>query len=317
VLVKRGQVIGEGFHKKAGGPHAEIEALRDAKKRGCDPVGATAYVTLEPCSTSGRTPPCTGSLIEAGVTSVTYGATDPNPKHAGNADRLLQAAGIEVEGGVLREACERLIRPFAKWIATGLPYVIAKAGQSLDGRITRPPREKQWITGEAARAHAMELRVRCDAILIGAETLRKDDPRLTLRGSGIPRGKQQPWRVIVTRSGNLPGKAAVFTDRFRDRTIVLQGEFTFRQILRELARREITTVLIEGGGSLMGQAFAARAVDEVCWYVAPRICGGGIMSVGGAAFPPAARSVKLTDVWHETIGNDFCIQGYPVWKKTP
>ncbi len=315
VIVKRGQVIGEGFHRKAGGPHAEIEALRDAKKNGGDARGASAFVTLEPCSTHGRTPACTEALIKAGITSVTYGSTDPNPKHAGAADVVLRNAGIEVESGVLSEACDRLIRPFAKWMKTGLPYVIAKSGQSLDGRITRPPGEPPWITGEAARAHAMQLRVRCDAILIGAETLRKDDPRLTLRGSGIPRGKQQPWRVIVTRSGNLPEKAIVFTDKFKGRTLVLRGDFTFREILRDLAKRKITTVLLEGGGSLMGQAFAARLVDEVCWYVAPRICGGGVMSTGGADFLPKARSVKLTDIWQEPIGDDLCIQGYPVWKK--
>ena len=315
VIVSRGEVIGEGFHRKAGSPHAEIEALRDAEKRGHDPRGASVFVTLEPCSTHGRTPPCTDALIEAGVASVCYGSADPNPKHAGAADSVLLAAGIEVEAGVLGEACDRLVRPFAKWIKTGLPYLIAKAGQSLDGRITRPPGEPQWITGEAARAHAMQLRVRCDAILIGAETLRRDNPRLTLRGSGIPRGKQQPWRVIVTRSGNLPDTAGVFMDRYRDRTLVLRGDLTFREILRELAKREITTVLLEGGGDLMGQAFAARAVDEVCWYIAPRFCGGGVMSTGGVEFPPKARSVKLTDVWQETIGDDLCIQGYPVWRK--
>ncbi len=315
VIIKRGQVIGQGFHHKAGGPHAEIEALRDVKKNGGDARGASAYVTLEPCSTHGRTPACTEALIKAGITSVTYGSPDPNPKHTGAADLVLRAAGIEVDSGVLSEACDRLIRPFAKWMKTGLPYVIAKSGQSLDGRITRPPGEPQWITGEAARAHAMQLRVRCDAILIGAETLRKDNPRLTLRGSGIPRGKQQPWRVIVTRSGNLPEKACVFTDKFKDRTLVLHGDFTFREILRDLAKREITTVLLEGGGSLMGQAFAARTVDEVCWYVAPRICGGGVMSTGGVDFSPKARSVKLTDIWQEPIGDDLCIQGYPVWKK--
>ncbi len=315
VLVKGGKLIGEGFHRKAGGPHAEIEALRDAKKKGHSARGASAFVTLEPCSTHGRTPPCTTALIEAGIVSVTYGAKDPNPAHSGAADQLLRAAGIDVEGGVLSEECQRLLGPFIKWITQGLPYVIAKSGQSLDGRITRPPGESPLITSEAARNHAMQLRVRCDAIIIGAETLRTDNPRLTLRGDEIPRGKEQPWRVIVTRSGKLPKKAHVFTDKFKDRTVVLRGEYEFTDILRELAQREISTVLLEGGGTLMGQAFAARAVDEVCWYVAPRICGGGVMSIGGGDFPPKARSVKLTDVWQETIGDDLCIQGYPVWKK--
>lgn len=314
VLVKGGKLIGEGFHRKVGGPHAEIEALRDAKKRGHATRGASAFVTLEPCSTHGRTPPCTAALIEAGIVSVTYGAKDPNPAHAGAADKMLRAAGIEVESGVLGEECKRLLGPFTKWITQGLPYVIAKSGQSLDGRITRPPSESQWITNEAAREHSMQLRVRCDAIVIGAETLRADNPRLTLRGDEIPRGKQQPWRVIVTRSGKLPKKSHVLTDKFKDRTLVLKGDFEFTDILRELARREISTVLIEGGGSLMGQAFAARAVDEVCWYVAPRICGGGVMSVGGADFSSSAMSVELSDVWHETIGDNLCVQGYPVWK---
>lgn len=314
VLVKGGQLIGEGFHHKAGGPHAEIGALRDAKKKGHSTQGASVYVTLEPCSTHGRTPPCTKALIEAGIVSVTYGSRDPNPVHSGAADELLRAAGINVEGGVLGEECQRLLAPFTKWITTGLPYVIAKSGQSLDGRITRPPGESQWITNEAAREHSMQLRLRCDAIMIGAETLRADNPRLTLRGDEIPHGKEQPWRVIVTRSGKLPKKANVFTDKFKDRTLVLRGDFQFSDILRELASREISTVLLEGGGSLMGQAFAARAVDEVCWYVAPRICGGGVMSVGGIDFPLSAMSVELTDVWHETIGDNLCVQGYPVWK---
>lgn len=313
VIVKNSAVIGEGHHRKAGGPHAEIEALRDAAYKEHDARGATAYVTLEPCSTQGLTPPCTEALIRAGVSCVVYGATDPNPKHAGNADAVLRKAGIEVLSGVLREECERLIHPFSKWIKMGLPYVIAKVGQSLDGRISRPPKEEKWITSEESREHAMTLRIRSDAILIGAETLRKDDSRLTLRGADIPPEKEQPWRVVVTRSGKLPRKAHVFTDEFKDRTIVLHGDYKFKDLLRELAKRDITTVLIEGGGNLLGQAFAARAVDEVFWYIAPRICAGGTVSTGGIEFPKKARSVVLGDVWHEMIGDNICVHGYPIW----
>lgn len=313
VLVKNGAVIGEGYHRKAGGPHAEIEALREASYKEHDARGATLYVTLEPCSTEGRTPPCTDSLIRSGIASVVYGTIDPNTSHAGKADAILRQAGIDVTVGVLSEECERLIHPFAKWIKRGVPYVIAKAGQSLDGRITRPPDEPPWITSEAARDHAMALRVRCDAILIGAETVRKDNPRLTLRGEDIPPEKEQPWRVIVTRSGGLPPTANVFTDEFKERTIVLHGDFKFQDVLRELAKRDITTVLVEGGGSLFGQAFAAREVDEVFWYIAPRICGGGTVSTGGIEFPAEARSVELADVWHEMIGDNICVHGYPVW----
>jgi diaminohydroxyphosphoribosylaminopyrimidine deaminase/5-amino-6-(5-phosphoribosylamino)uracil reductase len=314
VLVRDGELIGEGYHHKAGKPHAEIEALQDAMGKGRDVRGATIYVTLEPCSTRGRTPACTKALIHAGVGRVVYALPDPNPQHAGSADKLLRKAGIEVESGLLEEECTRLIRPFEKWITRGLPYVIAKSGQSLDGRITRPPGESQNVTSKAAREHAMQLRIRCDAILIGAETLRQDDPKLTVRGDDIPEDKKQPWRVVVTRSGKLPRKSHLFTDEHKKRTIVLEGDHSFKDILRELAKRDITCVLLEGGGNLLGQAFAARAVDECFWYLAPRICAGGTMSVGGIGFPEGASSVELSDVWHEMIGDNLLVHGYPVWE---
>jgi diaminohydroxyphosphoribosylaminopyrimidine deaminase/5-amino-6-(5-phosphoribosylamino)uracil reductase len=314
VLVKDGAMIGEGYHHRAGQPHAEIEALQDAARKGRDVRGATIYVTLEPCSTKGRTPACTKALIQAGISRVVYALADPNPKHAGAADKPLRKAGIEVESGLLKEECTRLIRPFAKWITTGLPYVIAKVGQTLDGRITRPPGESHHITSDSAREHAMGLRVRCDAILIGAETLRQDNPKLTVRGGSIPADKKQPWRVVVTRSSELPRDSHLFTDEHKDRTIVLKGELSFEDILRDLAKRDIACVLVEGGGNLLGQAFAAKMVDECFWYLAPRICGGGTMSVGSAEFAPGAASVELADVWHETIGDNLLVHGYPVWE---
>lgn len=312
VLVKDGRLIGEGWHRKAGQGHAEVEALRNAREQGNESLvrGATAFVTLEPCSTHGRTGACTNALKEAGVAKVVYGATDPNPQHAGAADKVLAEAGIEVIPGVLEEECQDVIRPFAKWIRTGLPYVIAKCGQSLDGRIVRPAGESQWLTSEASRAHAMGLRVRADAILIGAETLRRDDPRLTLRGENVPPEKVQPWRVVVTRDeSRLPTDAKLFVDEWKDRTVVLSGELSFDQILQELAKRNVTSVLLECGGNLMGQAFAAKVVDEVHWYLAPRICGAGTSSVGGAL----AKSVRLDKVKHTLLGGDVLISGYPVW----
>ena len=308
--MRDGALIGAGFHREAGEAHAEIEALRDSAARGNDPRGATAFVTLEPCSSHGRSPPCSDALIRAGITRVVYGATDPNPQHAGAADVILRNARVEVCSGVLQRDCEEIIRPFTKWITTGLPYVIAKAATTLDGRLTRPVGESQWITGGAARDHAMRLRVRCDAILIGAETLRQDDPSLTLRGENIPPGKRQPRRVVVSRSGNLPENAKLFTDEFKALSIRLTGDFSFMEILRELKNGGMQTVLLEGGGSLLTQAFAARAVDEVCWYVAPRISGTGVPAVSGQLTP----SVWLTDVTHEVIGDDLCIHGKPVWE---
>ena len=300
VLIKDGALLAGGWHRKAGGPHAEVEALRDKDAR-----GATLYVTLEPCSTHGRTPPCVEAIIAAGVARVVWGAEDPNPQHAGRARELLTAAGIAVTSGVLEETCRELIAPFAKLITTGLPYVIAKAGMSLDGRITRPAGEGQWITGAAARADAMKLRAQCDAIIVGAETVRRDDPALTLRGPDIPAGKEQPWRVVLTRSGNLPADAQIFTDAHRERTLVLR-DLPLVDVLKSLAARGVMQVLIEGGGNVLAQAFSAQLVDEAVFYTAPLISGSGRPVLDSAAFE--GGSVALRIVSAGMIGPDVRLQ---------
>jgi diaminohydroxyphosphoribosylaminopyrimidine deaminase/5-amino-6-(5-phosphoribosylamino)uracil reductase len=312
VLVKEGQLIGAGYHHKAGDPHAEIEALKQARADFPNHLkGATIYITLEPCSTHGRTPPCTSALIEAGLARVVYGAGDPNPNHLGRADGLLQQQGIDVTSGVLEEECQNLIRPFRKWISTGLPYIIAKAGQSLDGRITRPPGEPQWLTSETARAHGRRLRQRVDAILVGAETIRQDNPLLTLRDGSAQSGKPQPWRVVLSRSGDLPQDAHIFTDEFKERTIVLPS-MEFADAMKELAKRQITSVLIEGGGIILGQAFRSGLVDEAHWYIAPRFCGGGRPSLDGLAFD---HSIEMTDLQIVPLGDNVLVSGYPIWPK--
>src|SRR5215210_6610852 len=200
IVSPRGRVLARGWHRQAGLPHAEIEAFR-ALRNPASTRGATLYVTLEPCSTHGRTPPCTEAIIRAGFARVVIGTLDPNPAHAGRGVGILQNRGIETVAGVLEECCRKLNTAFNKWIVTRLPLVVAKAGMSLDGRITRPPHEGQWLTSKASRADAHELRARVDAILVGGETLRTDNPRLTVRD--VP-GAKQPWRVILSRSGNLP-----------------------------------------------------------------------------------------------------------------
>lgn len=307
IVSQQGQILGQGWHRRAGGPHAEIEALRDAASRGHTVKDATIYITLEPCSTHGRTGPCTQALQEAGIRRVVWGARDPNPGHAGRAETLLSAAGLEVRTGVLAAECEELIRPFAKWITTGMPYVIAKAAQSLDGRLTRPPGEGQWLTSEAARAHGRGLRRRVDAILVGAGTVRADDPQLTFREGAADR--PQPWRVVLSRTGRLPAQARLFTDEHKDRTLVLPGP-DLTTALRELAGRGIVTVLIEGGGQVLGQAFAERVVDELCWYVAPRLCGAGVPVLANAEW---AASVALEGVSVEVLEDNLCIHARPVW----
>lgn len=313
VIVADGELIGQGYHRKAGMPHAEVEAIRDATERHPHRLaGATIYVTLEPCCTHGRTPPCTEGIKASGIKRVVWGAQDPNPQHQGRARDVLLGAGIEVFSGVMERECRDLIRPFTKWVTTGMPYVIAKAGQSLDGRITRPFGEGQWLTSEAARAHGRRLRSRVDAIVVGAGTIRKDNPLLTLRDSTLEPGrKEQPWRVILARSGKLPEDAHVFTDEFKDRTLVVR-DLALPDVLQSLGQRGVVTVLIEGGADVLGQAFRDQVVDEVAWYVAPLICGSGLPALAGT---PLEASVPLQDAKIIPIGDNICITGRPVWPK--
>lgn len=304
VIVRGNRIVARGWHRAAGQPHAEIEALR-ALARPELARGATIVVTLEPCSSHGRTPPCTDAILAAGFARVIYGATDPNPKHVGRAARLLRAGGVEVTEGVLAEECAALNPAFNHWVTTGLPWVIAKWAMSLDGRLTRPPGEPQWLTSPPARRHAMQLRARVDAILVGAGTVRADDPALTVRGI---RGARQPWRVVLTRRGELPAQAKLFTDEHRDRTLVLRGK-SLRAALTELGRRGVTSVLIEGGGEVLGQAIDGRLVQEVCCYLAPLLAGGAVPAVGGRGIGELAERLRLRSASFERVGPDLCLRG--------
>ena len=307
VLVRGQRVISRGYHRASGLPHAEIECLAAAPTGSLRP--ATLYITLEPCSTIGRTPPCTDAIVRAGVGRVVIGATDPNPLHGGRGIDQLRASGIRVTTAVLVAECSQLNEAFSKWIVTGKPFVIAKCGMSLDGRLTRAPNEERWLTGPVARRHAMRLRAQVDAILIGAETLRRDNPRLTTRG--IPGGRQ-PWRVVLSRSGKLPRDAHLFADRFAARTLVYRNK-ALRQVLADLGRREITSVLIEGGGNVLGQAFDARLVDKVQFYLAPVFTGGPVPAVAGRGAGSTADGAKLSQTRFERIGPDLIVTGYPRW----
>ena len=303
VLVKNNRIVGRGWHRRAGLPHAEIEALRSLKKVSAA-RGATAYVTLEPCSTHGRTPPCTRALIEAGLARVVTGAIDPNPKHRGYGLKLLQKAGLKTTHGVLAAECAALNPEFHHVMTTGLPWVIAKCGMSLDGRLTRPPGEGQWITSAAARRDAMKLRARVDAILVGAGTVRADDPALTLRGV---RGSQ-PWRIIWAPRGGVPRGSRLLTDRWCDRTLVLHQK-SLRAALRSLAGRGLHRVLVEGGGHTLGCLFDGELAREVVFYVAPLLSGGGVPSVGGRGIRRPAEAPRLHRVSYQRIGDDVRIAG--------
>jgi diaminohydroxyphosphoribosylaminopyrimidine deaminase/5-amino-6-(5-phosphoribosylamino)uracil reductase len=304
VIVKNGRIIGRGWHRRAGLPHAEVEALRSLRNAK-DAKGATIYITLEPCSTRGRTPPCTKALIAAGVTRVVVGAIDPNPKHRGRGIKLLSAAGIKTTTGVLRAKCEALNPEFNHVMSTGLPWVIAKCGMSLDGRLTRPPGEGQWITSPAARRDAMILRARVDAILVGAGTVRVDNPSLTVRGLG--KTAIQPWRVVWAPGRQPPKKAKIFTDRHRARTLVLTHR-TLKAALTDLAGRGIQSALVEGGGYTLGKLFDARLAREAVFYLAPLLAGGRISAVGGLR-SSAMNSQLLASPRCSRLGDNLRITG--------
>jgi diaminohydroxyphosphoribosylaminopyrimidine deaminase/5-amino-6-(5-phosphoribosylamino)uracil reductase len=305
ILVIGNKVVAKGHHSRAGGPHAEIECLRSFRTK--VPKQATMYVTLEPCSTAGRTPPCTKAIIAAGVTKIVFGAFDPNPKHEGRACAVLRQAWIAVETGVLAEECSLLNETYNKWSRLGQPFVIAKCGMSLDGRLTRPPHESRWLTSPASRKHAQKLRACADAILVGAKTVRADNPRLTVRGT---RNSPQPWRAVLTRSGQLPRTANLFTDRWADRTLIYRNQ-GLKAVLRDLGKREVTSVLIEGGGDVLGQALDARVIDKVQLYLAPILTGGPVLAFAGKGAASTKTALRLTRMTFEKIGDDLCVTGYP------
>jgi len=292
VVVKKGVCIGRGYHAKAGSPHAEPNAIRDA---GSQVKGADLYVTLEPCSTTGKTPPCTEAIKTAGIRRVVIGCMDPNPAHAGRGPLRLSEAGIEVVSDVRKEECEDLIRGFARVQLTGLPYVTLKLACTLDGRLADASGTSKWITGAESRDRVQALRREVDAVLVGTETVRLDDPSLMPR----PACGHRPWRIIPDRTGRLSLNRNVFTDAHASRTLCLVGKeisprrvaklrdqgvqvlqvsargdrLQWRSILKQLAGRGIQHLLCEGGGALAAALLKADLVQELHWISAPKLLG--------------------------------------------
>jgi diaminohydroxyphosphoribosylaminopyrimidine deaminase / 5-amino-6-(5-phosphoribosylamino)uracil reductase len=305
VLVLGNRIVANGHHLGAGRDHAEVECLRNFGAP--VPARATLYVTLEPCSTEGRTGPCTDAILKAGVRNVVVGAIDVNPRHSGKGIVELRNAGVSVREGVLADDCAQINEAFNKWIVTGRPFVIAKCGMSLDGRLTRPADESRWITGASARRHAHQLRAQVDSILVGANTVRTDNPRLTVRGV---RGARQPWRVVLTRTGKLSRRAHLFSDRFSLRTMIYQGR-ALTTVLKNLGKRGVTSVLIEGGGDVLGQALDARLIDKMQIYLGPILTGGPVIAFPGRGVETAANALRLRRVSYGQIGQSVCITAYP------
>ena len=339
VLVKDGRVVGEGCHRRAGQSHAEVEALRQAGEQA---RGATLYVTLEPCSHWGRTPPCADALIEAGVRCVYAAMQDPNPQVAGKGFQKLREAGVEVHVGVLEDEARRLNEIFVKYHTAGMPFVTVKAAMSLDGKIATPTGDSQWITEEPARRLVHRLRARHDAIMVGIGTVLKDDPLLTVR---LPRRKEpmRRLRVIVDSRLRCPEGARVLqvedsptliatTDaapldkiaRLRERGVEVETfpaedrRVDLLGLMRALAQRGITGVLCEGGGTIIAGLLARRLVDKVVFFYAPRILGGrdALTAVEGDGCPIVQQGLRLDRVYWRRIGQDMMVQAYPLWEET-
>lgn len=309
VIVKDGVLLGKGWHRAAGKPHAEREALADACFHfGAEAVrGATAYVTLEPCSTQGRTPPCTAGLIEAGISRVVYAVKDRNPAHVGRADEILRGAGIDVASGVEIEAATGILRPFFKVQETGLPWVIWKTAMSLDGRLTRPPGEGQWLTGSDARADVQRLRAQVDAVITSGETARRDLPKLTIRDPELVEGRDQPWRVVLTsKPDSLPAESPLLCDEWGERTLIRKGD-NLDQVLRDLVSSQgVLSVLLESGGVLAAAFLEASLVDEVVVYLAPMLCGGDVTALSGSGQMTGLDPHSIT---FERIGAEVRMRG--------
>ncbi|MEN9216734.1 MAG: bifunctional diaminohydroxyphosphoribosylaminopyrimidine deaminase/5-amino-6-(5-phosphoribosylamino)uracil reductase RibD [Gloeomargarita sp. HHBFW_bins_162] len=328
VVVRDGQVVGEGFHPQAGQPHAEVFALRAAGERA---QGATLYVNLEPCNHFGRTPPCTEAVIHAGIKRVVVGAIDPDPRVAGSGVARLQQAGIEVTTGVLAEACQEINEGFFHRVQTGRAFGILKYAMTLDGKIASSTGDSFWITGETARQWVYHLRSGCDAVITGGNTLRRDNPSLTTHGVT----PHSPLRVVLSASLDLPLEAKLWQvdDRYRtllitpprpDPPLILKQlevmgvevlalePCTPLTVLAALAQRGCNTVLWECGGNLAAQAIRAGAVQKVVAFIAPKIIGGvaSPTPVGDLGLTQIQQALPLARCRWETIGQDWLIQGY-------
>ncbi|WP_233231559.1 bifunctional diaminohydroxyphosphoribosylaminopyrimidine deaminase/5-amino-6-(5-phosphoribosylamino)uracil reductase RibD [Tichowtungia aerotolerans] len=305
VLVENGKIISEGWHKKAGGPHAEVNCLKKVSGIG---KSAVLYVTLEPCSTIGRTPPCTDLILERGIRRVVIGCKDPNPSHAGRGIRKLRRAGVDVVTGVCRKEAHALIVPFTKRMLTGLPFVTLKLGVTLDGRIADSSGTSQWITGPTARKKVQEMRRKVDAVMVGAGTVRADNPSLLPR----PAKGRAPWRVVV--GSDISEKSKVLTDEAAARTVIVDG--SVKKALRALAKEHgVMHVLCEGGGELAGSLIRAGLVDEFMIFMAPSVLGGsGFPMFGkkGWSLPKMPRWVFQT---LEKCGDDVLIRAVPEKEK--
>lgn len=333
VLVKNGKIIGQGWHHKVGQPHAEIEALRNVQKRGHNPGGATLYVTLEPCCTHGRTPPCTEAIIAAGIKRVVIGTTDPNPRHAGRGFKILQQAGIKVVSGILADECAQLNEAFNHWIVKRTSFVTVKAAMTLDGKIATAGGQSKWITGEKARAYGMKLRQGSDAILVGVNTVLADNPSLTVRSDGKARPARLR-RIVLDSQARTPLTAKVVSDEFAGLTTIVVGKnapkhrvvalakcvqvlvaplkksaIDLRWLLKKLGSENVTSLLVEGGGEVNASFLLGGLAQRIAFFYAPKILGGrdARKAVAGEGAKSLSEVLELRDITWRQLGEDLLL----------
>ncbi len=329
LIVKDGRIVARAHHRKAGGPHAEILAIRAA---GAKARGADLYTTLEPCNHYGRTPPCTDAILQAGVSRVICAGRDPNPLVNGTGIARLRSAGVEVRTGVLQSEAEQFNRPFFKYIRTGLPWVTLKAAASLDGKIATLTGDSRWVSGGQSRRRAHHLRDQVDAVLIGARTARRDNPRLTAR---LPkRSGKNPARIVLDSNLRLPRGLRLFSPGKKPRTIVVtlqspagraarrliargvevwnvggQGQVDLQGLLRRLGTEGLIHLLVEGGSEVNTSFLRERLADELVLFLAPKLIGSdGLSWVGRLGVSSVARAPQFRELTAEKCGEDLIVQ---------
>ncbi len=329
VVVKNGRVIGQGYHRRVGSPHAEIEALKNAPG---SVKGATLYVTLEPCCHRGRTGPCAPEIIEAGIRRVVYAMKDPNPLVAGKGAVMLRKGGLEVRSGVLKSEAARLNEKYLKFMQTGRPFVSLKLALTMDGRIATRSGDSKWITSPRSRKLVHKLRASHDAVVVGAQTVRADNPSLTVR---LVKGRN-PYRIVITSKFNISRKSRIFDENDDAHTIVAVPEkssikanyknptiwsvkktrdgISLLDFVEKAGAFGITSLLVEGGGRLASEFLKARLVDKVYLFTAPKIIGRGIEAVDDLGIKKIEKAVTFRNGVFEMVGPDVLFTGYPEYK---
>lgn len=330
LVVKNGRIIGKGFHERAGLAHAEIIALNEASKKA---KGATLYVTLEPCAHFGRTPPCVDAIIKSGIKEVIVGMVDPNPLNNGKGIRILKSSGIKVKAGFLEDKLRKTNEAFIKYINKRRPFITVKIAQSLDGKIATRTGDSKWITSDKSRTYAHRLRANYDAVIVGVNTVLRDNPSLNPWFS-----KKQPAKVIIDSQLSTPENANIFSGKAKviivtlpakagqetenrkiltQKAVILEvreksGQINLVDTMKRLAALGIMDIMVEGGGTLVGSLFDEGLVDKILFFISPRIIGGkdAISSVMGQGVTRIEKSLKLKDVKIRRLGEDLLVEAY-------